>query len=201
MANTENAKKPIYKKWWFWVIIAVVLLFIIAGASGNKDSNNKTETTTETLIEATTEEPATEATTEATTEKPATEATTKSNAINKEDLQEAVKDKYSLVFFGDVRNDTTGNWRYAGYSESDSQEQFAVEYYKAFFENDKEIHAVINFTRKTTARVSLLDSNTLDVSILEYVQGEEHDAKELFGGTLLKEYWVSIDSGEIEEIQ
>mgnify|MGYP000787866733 FL=1 len=41
----------------------------------------------------------------------------------------------------------------------------------------------------------------LDVSIYEYVDGEEHDAKLLFGGTLLKQYFVYTDTGEIEEIQ
>ena len=35
----------------------------------------------------------------------------------------------------------------------------------------------------------------------EYVDKEEHDAKLLFSGKLLKEYHVNKDTGEIEEIQ
>ena len=41
----------------------------------------------------------------------------------------------------------------------------------------------------------------LDVSVYEYVDKEEHDAKLLFSGMLLKEYHVNKDTGEIEEIQ
>ena len=43
--------------------------------------------------------------------------------------------------------------------------------------------------------------NLLDVSVYEYVDKEEHDAKLLFSGKLLKEYHVTKDTGEIEEIQ
>ena len=39
------------------------------------------------------------------------------------------------------------------------------------------------------------------VSVYEYVDKEEHDAKLLFSGMLLKEYHVNKDTGEIEEIQ
>lgn len=43
--------------------------------------------------------------------------------------------------------------------------------------------------------------NLLAASAYEYVDKEEHDAKFLFSGMLLKEYHVNIDNGEIEEIQ
>ena len=35
---------------------------------------------------------------------------------------------------------------------------------------------------------------------LNMSMGEEHDAKTLFGGTLLKEYQIDKDTGEVEEI-
>ena len=186
-----KAKKPIFKKWWFWVIIAVVLIIIIAGSGGSKDKPKETTPATQT------NEPAKTAPTTAPTSKP-TEAP---KTDPKEEQKEELKKKEALVWFGDVRNDTTGNWRLSEYSESDSQETFAVDYYKAFFENDKEIHAVINMTNKTTACLSMIDSNTIDVTIHEYVKGEEHDAKVLFGGDVLKEFWVYIDSGKIEELK
>ena len=119
----------------------------------------------------------------------------------KEELKDALKKKESLVWFGDVQNDVTGNWRLAEYSESDSQESFAIDYYKAFFEDDKEIHAVINMTTRTTACLSMIDSNIIDVTIHDYIEGEEHDAKALFGGDVMKEFWVYIDSGKIEELK
>ena len=44
-------------------------------------------------------------------------------------------------------------------------------------------------------------SGQLDVSVYEYVDGEEHDAKELYSGMLLSEYFVNMDTGEVEQIQ
>jgi hypothetical protein len=52
-----------------------------------------------------------------------------------------------------------------------------------------------------TGQISKVMDDTLDVTLYEYVEDEEHDAKELFGGMLLKEYWVTISTGEVEEIQ
>ena len=69
-----------------------------------------------------------------------------------------------------------------------------------FFKSDDEIHAIVNFNYKTTTKISVM-GNLLDVSVYEYVDKEEHDAKLLFSGKLLKEYHVNKDTGEIEEIQ
>ena len=54
--------------------------------------------------------------------------------------------------------------------------------------------------QSSTTKISVM-GNLLDVSVYEYVDKEEHDAKLLFSGMLLKEYHVNIDNGEIEEIQ
>ena len=43
--------------------------------------------------------------------------------------------------------------------------------------------------------------NLLNVTTMEYVDKEEHDAKLACSGTLLSEYHVNIDNGEIEKIQ
>lgn len=72
--------------------------------------------------------------------------------------------------------------------------------YKEYFKSDDEIHAIVSFNYKTTAKISVM-GNLLDVSVYEYVDKEEHDAKSLFSGMLLKEYHVNKDTGEIEEIQ
>ena len=71
---------------------------------------------------------------------------------------------------------------------------------KAYFKSNNEIHALINMATKRTARISVLFDSILDVTIKQYVKGEEHDAKELFGGKTLKEYWVYLDTGKIELI-
>ena len=111
-----------------------------------------------------------------------------------------LEDSKNLTWFGDVRNDVTGNWRLSEYASSESQETFAVEYYNNYFDSDDEIHALINMTNKTTARISKMMDDTLNVCIYEYIDGEEHDAKKLFGGMKLKEYFVTISTNEIEDI-
>ena len=76
---------------------------------------------------------------------------------------------------------------------------YAVDYYKAYFESDDEIHFVVNFSLNTTTVIARY-ADYLDITIHEYVKGEEHDAKILGGGDVLKEYWVYIDSGEIVDL-
>lgn len=105
----------------------------------------------------------------------------------------------SLNFAGDVRNDVTGNWRYATTSENIDFEEYALSYYKEHFAADNEIHAVINFTRKTTARMNCT-GDMIFLSFYDYVDGEEHDAKQLFSGTPLADFIIYIDNGDIEKI-
>lgn len=101
-----------------------------------------------------------------------------------------------------VKNDKTGNWRYSAYSEKDIDIfDYAVEYYKNYFSSNKEIHAVINFANKTTARLQTYDGKYLFLTILEYVDGEEHDATIMFSGNVLKEYTIDIDTGEIDSLK
>lgn len=99
-----------------------------------------------------------------------------------------------------VRNDATGNWRITTLSESCNIEAYALSYYKENFEEDKEIHAIVNFSTNTTTRIADM-GNFIDVTILEYVKKEEHDAKKLFGGMQLGEYWIYKDNGDIKKIK
>lgn len=99
-----------------------------------------------------------------------------------------------------VRNDKTGNWRYSAFSESGLDiSEYALSYYKEYFKSDNEIHAAINFANKTTSRISCA-SGMLFVTVMEYVDGEEHDAALLFSGKIIKDYIVYIDNGDIEII-
>lgn len=107
---------------------------------------------------------------------------------------------FNVMFSDTYRNDVTGNWRLARIAEDINIEEYAVDYYNNYFESDSEIHIIINFTLNTTTRITVM-GNLLDVSIMEYVDKEEHDAKLACSGMLLKEYHVNIDTGEIEEIQ
>lgn len=106
-----------------------------------------------------------------------------------------------IFYFQDsVRNDNTGKWRLSKIAESVEPTDYALDYYKTLFCTDDEIHAIINFSKNTTTKISVLSTELLDVTVQEYVDGEEHDAKILFSGNLLKEYHINISTGEIEEL-
>lgn len=170
-STKSNVKKPIFKKWWFWVIIVVILAAIF----GNSGTNDSVKDETKDAISSTEQQ---------TEEK-------QDNSTSKDDISFVVSN---------VRNDVTGNWRIATIAENIEMQDYALDYYKEYFKSDDEIHAIVNFNYKTTTKISVMD-NLLDVSVYEYVDKEEHDAKLLFSGMLLKEYHVNKDTGEIEEIQ
>lgn len=213
MANTEKRtevrgggtpSKPIWKKWWFWVIIVVIL-----GAIGTANSSDDAkEPTTEIVTENEEQkepEPMQTETTEDRSEKEPTEETEKPSepeetAETSEYNGKNIDDTGAHFSVSKVRNDTTDNWRISSIAENINIEEYALSYYKKYFSSDAEIHAIVNFSNNTTTKISVV-GNVLDVSIYEYVDGEEHDAKLLFGGTLLKQYFVYTDTGEIEEIQ
>lgn len=178
-----------------------------------KEVSTETETE-ETEISSNTEEPSEETNQTQATEKENTEVSTASTEKSAEsetteetETIEAIKsgsytiDGIVFSFDDSVRNDVTGNWKISLISDSATPDEYALDYYKTLFSSDDEIHAVINFALNTTNKISVLYGGILDVSVLEYVDGEEHDAKELFSGSLLNEYWVHTDTGEVEKIQ
>jgi len=170
-ATKGNGKKPIFKKWWFWVIVVVILAAIF----GNKGTKDGVEDGAKDAINSTEQQ------------------------SDKTQDESTAKDDISFVVTN-VPNDVTGNWRIATIAENIEMQDYALDYYKEHFKSDDEIHAIVNFNYKTTTKISVM-GNLLDVSVYEYVDKEEHDAKLLFSGMLLKEYHVNKDTGEIEEIQ
>jgi hypothetical protein len=117
-----------------------------------------------------------------------------------QETNSALDEKNISFHIQDVRNDVTGNWRVATIAENIDISEYALDYYNEYFESDDEIHAIINFNYNTTTQIRVL-GNQLDVTVYEYVDKEEHDAKLLFSGMKLKEYSVDIESGEIEEVK
>ena len=105
----------------------------------------------------------------------------------------------NMNFAGTVRNDVTENWRYSTISEDIDIENYVLSYYKEYFESDNEIHGIINFTRKTTARLNVF-GNMIFLSLHDYVDGEEYDAKLMFSGTPLVSYIIYTDNGDIEKV-
>lgn len=179
-----KAKKPIYKKWWFWLIIIILAIGILGG---NSDSETEVPTT-----------PAAETSAEETSPEAESIIETEPETTN-EDMK-YLTETVGLEVPSAVRNDVTGNWRLSRCANTIPVEEYALLYYQNFFKSDEEIHAVVNFTLNTTTRISLMTSSTLCVDVLEYVDKEEHDAKLLFGGNLLREFFIDIETGEIEEI-
>ena len=170
-ATKSNGKKPIFKKWWVWVIIGVILAAIF----GNTGAKDGVEDGAKDAINSTEQQ------------------------SDKTQDESTAKDDISFVVTN-VPNDVTGNWRIATIAENIEMQDYALDYYKEYFKSDDEIHAIVNFNYKTMTKISVM-GNLLDVSVYEYVDKEEHDAKLLFSGMLLKEYHVNKDTGEIEEIQ
>lgn len=100
-----------------------------------------------------------------------------------------------------VRNDTSGNWRLCSIAESKfDAEKYALSYYNTYFENDDQVHYIVNFSKNTTTCISCLGT-FLQVTTYEYVAKEEHDAKKLGSGMLLSRVYVYLDNGDIEKIE
>lgn len=195
-----NPSKKIWKKWWFWLIVIVFIGLLIPkdNSDEQKEPETKVETTTPKL--KTTTETAQPEITETETTEPETVEQEPTEKAEEPAAEKNIDDIGAYFSVSDVRNDVTGNWRISTIAENIDIQEYALSYYKEYFKDDKEIHAIVNFNYKTTTKISVI-GNTLDVSIYDYVDGEEHDAKLLFSGTLLKEYSVNMDNGSIEEIQ
>lgn len=206
-----KTQKPKKSKKITHAIILFVVVACIYGILSPSDSDKDTEQETETVItEAekskdevkTTEESTTVAEPQETTEESTTAAepqeTTEKDKTVKEGSYDI--DGMDIGFSNSVRNDTTGRWRMAKVTGNKSTEEYALDYYKELFSNDNEVHAVVNFTLNTTSCITCVGGK-VHVAIYEYVDGEEHDAKKLFGGTKYAEYNIDIETGEIETIE
>lgn len=98
-----------------------------------------------------------------------------------------------------VRNDNTGNWRISLIAENIDMSEYALDYYKQYFTDDSEIHFIVNFNYNTTTKIMNMGGQ-LDVTVQDYVSKEEHDANTLGSGTVLAEYLVDKETGEVEKI-
>lgn len=195
-----NPSKKIWKKWWFWLIVIVFIGLLIPKDNSDKQKEPETKVETTTPELKTTTETAQPEITETETTEPETVEQEPTEKAEEPAAGKNIDDIGTYFSVSDVRNDVTGNWRISTIAENIDIQEYALSYYKEYFKDDKEIHAIVNFNYKTTTKISVI-GNTLDVSIYDYVDGEEHDAKLLFSGTLLKEYSVNMDNGSIEEIQ
>lgn len=173
-ADKKTTKKPIYKKVWFWIVI-VLVVFAALGSSGDKDdeqpdASNKTSTS-ETV---------------SSTEAP----------DDADDAPAASSLNVDVTFYDTFKNDTTGKWRKALVSTSEDIQEYALDYYQEYFKSDDEVHVIYNFSLNTVNCLTV-NGDTLFISITDYVDDEEHDAKAACGGTHLGDLQISIESGEV----
>lgn len=142
--------------------------------------------------------------TETETTESQTEATTEQAVEHREDAigisEKNISDIDGTFSRNDVRNDVTNSWKVSTIAADVSMEDYVFSYYNRYHPQENVVEAVINFTRNTSTCM-VLQGDYIDVSIYDYVDGEEHDAKQMFTGTLLKEYKVYTDNGDIIEVQ
>lgn len=108
-------------------------------------------------------------------------------------------DGISVTYYDTVRNDNTGNWRLAVIADSSDLNDYVVDFYKEYITDDAQLLGIVNLTLNTTTRVKRIMGDWLEVTVMEYQDGEEHDAKMLFGGNVLKTYWINSETGEVDE--
>lgn len=198
----EKIKKPWYKRKLIWAIIIIVFIMAI-GSNGESTSAENTKQNT--AAADTQQQPNTESADTTKDEDTAQAAVSEDTSEQKEDAAADAEDQTSAIdgikfTVSDVRNDKTGNWRISLIAENIEMQNCALDYYKHYFKDDKEIHAIVNFNYNTTTKISVA-GNKLDVSVFEYVKKEEHDANLLFSGQLLKEYLVDKETGVVEEVK
>lgn len=99
-----------------------------------------------------------------------------------------------------VPKDTTGRWKKALVNKNIQPEYYALDYYRKAFKSDDEIHFIINFATNTTTTIRKF-GNTLMMTVQDHIKNEELDASALGGGTLLAEFFIYLDNGDIEQIQ
>ena len=198
----EKIKKPWYKRKLIWAIIIIVFIMAI-GSNGESTSTENTKKNT--AAADTQQQPNTESADTTKDEDTAQAAVSEDTSEQKEDAAADAEDQTSAIdgikfTVSDVRNDKTGNWRISLIAENIEMQNCALDYYKHYFKDDKEIHAIVNFNYNTTTKISVV-GNKLDVSVFEYVKKEEPDANLLFSGQLLKEYLVDKETGAVEEVK
>ena len=109
-------------------------------------------------------------------------------------------DGINVSYYTTVNNDVTGNWRLAVIYDTSDPNNYIADFYKKFVtDSSTEVFGIVNLGLRTTTRIDYMYDGWLDVSVMEYQDGEEHDANELYGGAELKHYWINSETGEIDE--
>ncbi len=206
----EKPKKKVSKKVIFFVLLFWVVIIISAGMSSEQEKlqkENKNSSAQSTAPASAVSSVSSSSATES------TEPDTSADEAAPVDVSEETPGKaYAAVQSADtsvlddmdikvrnVNDDVTGNARRTFVTTTKSAEEYAIAYYKEYFESDKEIHFLLNFYSNTMSIISN-SGNFLDVRICEHVDGEEHSGKTIGRGQLYAEYYVNLETGEIKQL-
>lgn len=184
--KSEQPKKPFYKKTWFIVLVALIVIGgvsnMINGGSDSDPAGSALSQTSEVL--AHTSEIIANA----------------SEAVSAESSSAREWQGEDLVI-QKVRNDKTGKWRVAVVSSGTPQDQYAYEYYQRYMKDDPSYNNlfIVNLGLKTTTGIFNSEATgQIDVTVHEYVDGEEHDAVLLNSGMDLEQTKIlSASTGEV----
>ena len=100
-----------------------------------------------------------------------------------------------------MNDDDTGSWKVVTIAQSGIEpEDFAPAYYAACFEDGDTAHWIVNFGTNTTTSI-VKTGNQVFVTCYEYVDGEEHSAKDIGTGQLYGEWLLNPDTGKMEKLQ
>lgn len=99
-------------------------------------------------------------------------------------------------FVSSVPNDVTGKWRLAAVSTTYPISSYALNYYKKYFKSNDEIHGIINKDLGQTYSLSIVGGQ-LYVATHQYIDGEENDASLLFGGDVISQIYIDLNTGTI----
>lgn len=204
----ERPKKKVSKKVVFFVLLFWVIIIICAGMSSEqekiqKENKNSSAQSTTSVASSVSSSSAIESTEPDTSVDETTSVDVPAETPGKayaavQSADTSVLDDMDIKI-QTVRDDVTGNARRTFVTTTKSAEEYAIAYYKEYFESDKEIHFLLNFYSNTMSIISN-SGNFLDVRICEHVDGEEHSAKTIGSGQLYAEYYVNLETGEIKQL-
>lgn len=207
----EKPKKKVSKKVIFFVLLFWVVIIISAGMSSEQEKlqrENKNSSAQSTA-------PVASAVSSVSSSSVAdsTEPDTSADETAPVDVPEETPGKaYAAVQSADtsvlddmgikvrnVNDDITGDWRMTYVNTTMSAEEYAIAYYKEYFKADTELHFLINQHLKTMAVIDQL-GDFLDVRIYEYTLGEEYSADTMISEIKYGEWYVHLDTGEIQKL-
>lgn len=207
----EKPKKKVSKKVIFFVLLFWVVIIISAGMSSEqeklqKENKNSSAQSTAPVASAVSSVSSSSAT-------DSTEPDTSADEAAPVDVPEETPGKaYAAVQSADtsvlddmgikvrnVNDDITGDWRMTYVNTTMSAEEYAIAYYKEYFKADTELHFLINQHLKTMAVIDQL-GDFLDVRIYEYTLGEEYSADTMISEIKYGEWYVHLDTGEIQKL-